>query len=323
MDSNENDNTNSPQPDGPRRWEHEDAPEHDAPEHQDAAEGAEPLDDHTTGASGSDAAGTGTAGRRGFDADGEAGTHHAGAASSAAAEDEATASAPKRRTGLWVGIGVALLAVVLLAVLVMRMLGSNATNDKGADAPVYSPGQSTSAAPTSKPSATAKAVPAGCMSSLKEIDPVRFKIDQMKVDTKMLSLGSDAEGGAGAPPLSDNSSVGWWNQGPKVGSSQGHAILTIHTYRNGGALGNKLYDKSSGLKDGALVRMSDASGNTQCYTVEKQMKVWVKDYDPNSNLLYSNSGSPRAVIVICWDFNRSNEEWDSRVFYYLKPVTLA
>lgn len=170
------------------------------------------------------------------------------------------------------------------------------------------------------PSAPAAAVPAGCMPTLTEIEATSFAIDQMKVKAPMISLGEDESGAAAAPPKDASHTVGWWKNGPKVGSRQGHAILTIHTYQNGKALGNELHDQKNGFKDGDLVRMTDARGNTQCYTLERSMKLWVKDYDPNSDVLYNFTGEPRAVIVICWDYDVMGKEWDSRILYYLKPV---
>ena len=139
----------------------------------------------------------------------------------------------------------------------------------------------------------------------------------------MLSLGLDESGAAQAPPKNDSQGVAWFDEGPKVGAAKGNAVLSIHTYRNGGALGNALKDDKTGLKPGALVRISDASGTTVCYTLERQTKVWVKDYDPNSTVLYDYEGKPQAVIVICWDFDPATQAWDSRILYYLKPVAPA
>ncbi|MGD8215066.1 class F sortase [Aestuariimicrobium sp. Y1814] len=176
---------------------------------------------------------------------------------------------------------------------------------------------------TGSTSSRAGTVPGECMTTLTEIEATTFAIDQMGVKVPMMSLGEDESGAAAAPPKNASHAVGWWKNGPKVGSRQGHAILTIHTYQNGKALGNELYHSTNGFEVGDLVRMTDKNGNTQCYTLEKSLKVWVKDYDPNSEVLYKFDGEPRAVIVICWDYNLLNKAWDSRILYYLKPVASA
>jgi len=149
--------------------------------------------------------------------------------------------------------------------------------------------------------------------------PTHFAIDDLKVNSPVLSLGTAPDGAPEAPPKNQGQTVGWWNRGPKVGAAKGNAILTIHTYRNGGALGNML-NSEKGLKPGMVVRLTDDSGRAMCYTYERATKIWVKDYDPNSTVLYDDNGKPQAVIVICWDFNKGKQDWDSRILYYLKPM---
>ena len=229
-------------------------------------------------------------------------------------------------------VGISIL-VVLAVIGVILVWQSTQTNRDSASVPVYtpattpssrasSPAAPTSARPASTTSPAPAKVPAGCMPTLKEIEGTQFSIDQMSVKVPMMSLGEDESGAAAAPPKDASHVVGWWKNGPKIGSDKGHAILTIHTYQNGRALGNELNAKD-GFQTGDLVRISDARGNTQCYTLERSLKVWVKDYDPNSDVLYKYDGAPLAVIVICWDYNRMAKEWDSRILYYLKPVATS
>ncbi|WP_235996733.1 class F sortase [Aestuariimicrobium ganziense] len=217
--------------------------------------------------------------------------------------------------------------------LVDRWMNRDADTHSG-DVPVYTPTPSATSASTSatspkpsptriasqvRPSSPPAKVDPGCMSTATEIEPTRFVIEDIKVDSPMLSLGTDSSGAAAAPPKNASHTVGWWNKGPKVGSDKGNVVLTIHTYRQGGALGNQL-NSDKGIKPGMVVRMTDAQGKTMCYKYERALKIWVKDYDPNSTVLYNNNGKPQAVIVICWDFNRGTEEWDSRILYYLTPL---
>ncbi|MCT1458924.1 class F sortase [Aestuariimicrobium sp. p3-SID1156] len=238
------------------------------------------------------------------------------------------------RTKIGIGVLVLLLAVGGFLVygvtkdknqadVAEQSVGTRATVQQGAgsshDAATASPSP-TSAAPTRT---STKVLPKGCMTTMKEIEPTRFEIPDMKVTSPMIALGEDEEGAAAAPPKSEARTVGWWENGPKVGATQGKTVLTIHTYHQGGALGNQLYDKQNGFKTGDLVRMTDAQGQTQCYELEKETKVWVKDYDPNSDILYAHDGPPRAVIVICWDYNYGTKEWDSRILYYLKPLAMG
>lgn len=236
----------------------------------------------------------------------------------------------ERRPGRVILI-VALALALVLGLVALWWLNREKTT--GGDVPVWSP--TPSASPTSTPrpttpkptavgSASVKSSappPApGCMAAAAPITPAKFSIADMKVDAPVLSLGTDSSGAPAAPPKNASHTVGWWTEGPKIGASKGNAILTIHTYRNGGALGNEL-NASTGLKPGMVVRLSDSSGKTMCYKYERALKIWVKDYDPNSNVLFDDNGKPQAVIVICWDFNRGTEEWDSRILYYLTPMS--
>ena len=91
--------------------------------------------------------------------------------------------------------------------------------------------------------------------------------------------------------------MAWFNQGPKIGSDKGNTVLTAHTYHKGGALGNRLYDKNNGIKKGDIIRLTDKTGQTVCYRYDHDTKVMVKDYNPNSNILYDNNGPAQAAIL--------------------------
>ncbi|WP_229115977.1 class F sortase [Parenemella sanctibonifatiensis] len=169
-------------------------------------------------------------------------------------------------------------------------------------------------APTEEPSGP----PEGC--TVGEINnPKRFIVEDRGVNSPVLSLGLDENGAAAAPPKNASHTVGWYNGGPKVGSEQGNVVLTIHTYRNGGALGNALEDGL--LKAGDRIEMTGSDGTTVCYDFREMVHLKVSDYDPDSNVLYSNSGDPQLAIVICTDFNNSTGEWDARYILYADLVT--
>ena len=64
-------------------------------------------------------------------------------------------------------------------------------------------------------------------------------------------------------------------------------------------------------------------GLVQCYEFTRSTKVWVADYDPNSDVMVDFEGAPQLAIIICWDYNRSSGEWDSRIFFYGTPVSAS
>ncbi|MDO4411660.1 class F sortase [Cutibacterium sp.] len=210
-----------------------------------------------------------------------------------------------------------MVVIALIIAAIAAIFTQRDKNDDSASGPATSSSAS-SAAPAA--SSTKKPpVPAGCMKDPKPIVPVKYSIDRMKVSAKVLSVGLDSAGAAGAPPRDDPSSMAWFNQGPKVGSDKGNVILTSHTFHIGEALGNRMYDKNDGIKPGDIIRISDKAGNTVCYRYTHNTKVWVKDYDPNSTILYNNDGPAQAVIVVCWDYVKGKGH-ESRVLFYAEPV---
>nr|WP_130865087.1 class F sortase [Acidipropionibacterium timonense] len=222
--------------------------------------------------------------------------------------------------GIVAGILLALALVAGIGYAVVRQ-SSGHTGDTVAPAASGTTTSTATASTSAIASSKAGAVPAGCMATATPLVPTTMKIDGMGVSTKVLALGRDADGAAAAPPKNEPSTAAWYDEGPKPGSKQGKVLLSIHTYHAGGALGNTLYDSSKGIKKGDLIRLSDAQGHTMCYRYDHLTKIAVKDYDPNSDLVYDDAGKPQVVICICWDYDATKKDWDSRVLFYATPVT--
>lgn len=145
--------------------------------------------------------------------------------------------------------------------------------------------------------------------------PRRLIMARTGVSAPVISVGTDASGAAGAPPKNQSRTVAWWRNGPKIGSDRGQAVLTIHSYRNGGALGNEMYAGGEKWVVGDVIQIVDGRGNVACYRLRAITKLWVSDYDPRSTVLYDDAGDPRLVIVICWDFQRRTQLWASRILF--------
>ncbi len=151
--------------------------------------------------------------------------------------------------------------------------------------------------------------------------PVRYEIERLGSDEKVVSLGLDPEGAIAAPPLDEPRIASWWNQGPRPGSDAGKVLLSIHTYRKGGALGNELYKGGkSALQAGDRIVLHGAEGQVACYEFVEAKKVFVSDYDPNSSVMIDYDGTPLLNMIICWDYVKGSKAWNSRVFFYAKPV---
>lgn len=171
--------------------------------------------------------------------------------------------------------------------------------------------------------ATQSAAAAKCTAVEAGFVPTRYTIDRIGVDERVLALNLDEQGNIAAPPKNESRVAAWWSGGPQPGAKRGQAILTIHTYRNGGAIGNQLFgDGQPALQQGDLLKLFGPKGQVQCYEYTSSTKIAVSDYDPSSDLMIDFQGRPRLAIVICWDFNPGTEIWDSRVFFHFTPVTV-
>lgn len=220
-----------------------------------------------------------------------------------------------RLIAIWVVIAALLVGLVTWGVLASRPDGSDpaAGGTVAATTPAVSPSDS----------ATADVqLPDGCTAVDAGFVPERYSIDALDVDEPVIALDLDADGNIAAPPKDQARTASWWSGGPKPGSDAGQAVLSIHTYRNGGAVGNELFDGGkSALQAGDLLRLTGPDGQVLCYEYTDETHIAAADYDPDSDLMVDFDGDPKATIIICWDFNSKTEEWDSRVFFHFAPVT--
>ncbi|MCS4484114.1 class F sortase [Gleimia sp. 6138-11-ORH1] len=165
-------------------------------------------------------------------------------------------------------------------------------------------------------SVTARAKSLGCNLSPKPLGtPVSFEVDRGELKLPMLSLGLDETGSApAAPPLSQTHTIGWYNQGPQIGASQGKAVLTGHTYSDTVGIGNQLLEGI--VKPGDIIKITDEEGANACYRYRDQVRIEVATYNPDSDLVYDNAGKPQIAIVVCDNFSAATNEWLVREVFY-------
>lgn len=221
-----------------------------------------------------------------------------------------------------------LIVIVASVVAIILVVAGGLYFAQPADTPeaAQSPGASPSAAttdPATEPTSS-ESVSYECTTAEEGFVPVRYTFEgAMSVDEPVLALGEDSDGNIAAPPPAEKRTAAWWENGPLPGPTQGKTILSIHTYRNGGALGNEMYeDGESQLRPGDLIKLHSADGDVACYEFTEAKRIMVADYDPESDVMIDFDGEPEVAIIICWDFNgAANEEagedpWESRVFFY-------
>ncbi|MBK7821553.1 MAG: class F sortase [Tessaracoccus sp.] len=216
-----------------------------------------------------------------------------------------------------------LLTIIALLSLALIATGAWLLFGQGSPPPTPSSPSASPSTPTRRPSPVPTETPSEgkCTTAKKEFVPTSFTMDGFDDEFPVMSLNVDEHGNIAAPPKDLPHTASWWNAGPKPGSDAGKAVLSVHTYRNGGALGNEMYsDDGPTLQPGDIIRLVSAKGKVQCYEFTGATKIWVKDYDPDSDVMVDFHGDPQLLIIICWDFNKSTEIWESRIFFHGVPV---
>lgn len=185
------------------------------------------------------------------------------------------------------------------------------------------PPESRSPAPVESPSVV-DSPPARCVTTAtKGFTPTRYTIESLDVDEPVVSLPLTDDGSIPAPPKSEARAAAWWNEGPAPGDDEGRVILSIHTYRNGGALGNELLDEKTDktpLKKGDLIVLHDDEGHTACYEYADFTEIVAADYDPDSDVMLKEDGSPSLVLIICTAFDWDTEIWENRALFYADAI---
>lgn len=230
---------------------------------------------------------------------------------------EATTNSNSKRNRI---IAISVAALVVLGLIIWLVFGRSG-GDTAEPTPVTT--QSPSATAPASPSASPSADPEACQPTTEEgFVPTRLVMTNPEADSPVLSLGQDSDGAIAAPPLDEPRTASWWNGGPTAGSQAGKVVLSIHTYRTGDALGNEMYaDGESTLQPGDIIKLYGEEGEVACYEFVEAKKVWVDEYDPDSDVMVDFEGDPLLTMIICWDFQSDTEEWDSRIFFYAKPIT--
>lgn len=225
-------------------------------------------------------------------------------------------------------ITIVIAVVAVLALVFGGLWFARSSQDSSApEPPAEGTSSEASAAPSESGSPSGSPSAEQCTTTTDGFVPVRYTFEgSMQVDESILALGEDEADNIAAPPPAEKRTASWWENGPQPGQP-GKTILSIHTYRKGGALGNEMYEGgASQLKPGDIITLHGENGEKACYEFTEAKKVMVTDYDPDSDVMIDFEGDSELAIIICWDFDANADEdagedpWKSRVFFYGKLV---
>lgn len=221
---------------------------------------------------------------------------------------------------LIIGIAIIAISTLVIAILAYFYRGQDVDSPLAAASPQSAQSNAGDPPQSGSPEDILEAAKAaGCNLTPQEIlDPTRFTMVRDTRTLTMMSLSRDESDAAGAPPISEGYTVGWFNEGPKLGSTQGKAVLTSHTYFTGTALGNEL---NNGLwSRGDIIKVEDNNGNNACYTYRDNAHILVEHYDPESSIVYDEANSPMFAMVVCSDWDEHGNPL-GRMIYYADLIT--
>lgn len=159
--------------------------------------------------------------------------------------------------------------------------------------------------------------PDGCVTTARApFVPRTFDAQGVVVGADVLALPRDARGVPGVPPVSDagKDDVGFDAPGSPPGSRRGNTILTIHTWPDGSALGNRLL---AGFGEGDRLVLR-AGGKRVCYRVSERLKVLLEEAPVDR--VYDVTGPPQVVIIVCSGTRLGPGNWTHRTLWFARPV---
>lgn len=214
-----------------------------------------------------------------------------------------------------------LLAAVAAAVYLRPDLAAPLIEGRSSSVPASSPSSAGPAGPgTSTPAAIGSAAGVAahrCSTARGIVRPARLQVGRLGVDSAVESLGTDASGAAAAPAPDQGWTAAWYDLGPAPGASAGRAVVSVHTYHRGGALGNLL---AGSLRRGDLIRLVASDGRAVCYRYRDSVRIAVAGYDRTSTVLYDDGGPASLGIVTCAGYDAATGVWADRIIMYADPV---
>lgn len=125
--------------------------------------------------------------------------------------------------------------------------------------------------------------------------PTRLVVPRLRIDAPIVPVATTRDT---LTPPSDPQMLGWWLQGPKVGSGQGTAVITGHTVHTGGGA----FDHLDALVVGDTFRVATRSG-TITYRVTDVRNYTKGDLANSADSLFSLLGLPQVALVTCANYN--------------------
>ncbi|MFB8400581.1 class F sortase [Streptomyces sp. NPDC055912] len=136
-------------------------------------------------------------------------------------------------------------------------------------------------------------VPPAAHAPLARSRPVRIAVPALFVEAPLTSLGLDARGRLGAPPLDRPMTAGWHKAGPSPGEA-GTAVLVGHRDT---LTGPAVFLNLKALRRGDSVKITRADRSTAVFTVD-EVNTYAKDAFPDDKV-YGSTDRPELRLITC------------------------
>ena len=140
--------------------------------------------------------------------------------------------------------------------------------------------------------------------------PLEVVVPRLKVSSPVVPI--SGQSGELLPP-SNPQLLGWWQEGSKVGTARGSAVVTGHTVNAGGGA----FDHLGELVRGDRVKVRTATGTIE-YVVRESRDVAVAELARTAETIFSQAVDGRLVLITCSDFD--GKVYRSNAVVYAVPV---
>lgn len=124
--------------------------------------------------------------------------------------------------------------------------------------------------------------------------PVSVEIPDLKMTSRVISLGLNKDRTVAVPPIEKNDPVGWYKHSPTPGEI-GPSVLLGHV--TVGRYGHGVFFHLRDISKGDLILVRRKDNSTARFTVD-QVKKYPKDKFPTDQV-YSNTTTAQLRVITC------------------------
>lgn len=147
--------------------------------------------------------------------------------------------------------------------------------------------------------------------------PARVRIEALRIDAPITPVGL-VDGNVLQVPK-DIQKVGWYEYGPKPGSSSGSSVLVAH--RDGTTQGRGVFFALDALDLDSMVEVVTSTGVTLRYRVVAVEGIRKSQFEADIEEFFATDGPPRLTLITCGGaYDRSEGGYQANVVVTAVPV---